>query len=80
MYLIPLLTKFRLQRKKLLNTFSPNSYGLDKKDAALKEVLQKIARLVFDGMGIAIGIILLHGKILEKSQSRTVSIILSQNH
>ena len=58
--------KVSFTEKKLLNTFSPSSYGLPKKDAALKEVLQKTDRLVSDGMGIGIGAILLHGKILEK--------------
>ena len=63
----------------MTTTFSPNSYGLAKKDAALKEALQKTDRLVFDGMGIAIGTILLHGKILEKIAEQGFSIILPQN-
>jgi N-acetylglucosaminyldiphosphoundecaprenol N-acetyl-beta-D-mannosaminyltransferase len=52
--------------KTLINTFSPNSYGVAKKDPYFKEALQNTDILVLDGMGIAIGSMLIHGKNIKK--------------
>lgn len=55
-----------LGRKNLINTFSPNSYGLALKDSRFKEALQNTDILVLDGIGIAFGSILIHGKNIKK--------------
>lgn len=60
------LEKLSRSEKKLLNTFSPNSYGLATKDSAFKEALKGSDVLVLDGIGIALGSILLHGKNIKK--------------
>ena len=52
--------------KYLLNTFSPNSYGIATQDLEFKRALRNTDILVLDGMGIAIGSILLHGKNIKK--------------
>ncbi|AYN69604.1 glycosyltransferase [Euzebyella marina] len=52
--------------KVLINTFSPNSYGLAKSDYLFEEALKKTDVLVLDGMGIAIGSILINGKNIKK--------------
>lgn len=52
--------------KKLLNTFSPNSYGLATKDKEFREALKGTDILVLDGIGIALGSIVLHGKNIKK--------------
>ena len=52
--------------KTLLNTFSPNSYGLAKTDARFETALKNTDVLVLDGMGVAIGSLLLHGKNIKK--------------
>lgn len=52
--------------KVLLNTFSPNTYGLATKDRFLQEALQNTDLLVLDGMGIAVGSLLIHGKNIKK--------------
>ncbi|TDX01769.1 WecB/TagA/CpsF family glycosyltransferase [Dinghuibacter silviterrae] len=53
-------------RKHLINTFSPNSYGLAVKDEGFKKALKGTDVLVLDGMGVAIGSMLIHGKNIKK--------------
>lgn len=60
------LSDLDCSRKHLINTFSPNSYGLALKDPAFKKALQETDVLLLDGMGIAIGSILLHGRNIKK--------------
>lgn len=52
--------------KVLINTFSPNSYGLALKDKEFEIALKNTDVLVLDGIGIALGSILLHGKNIKK--------------
>jgi N-acetylglucosaminyldiphosphoundecaprenol N-acetyl-beta-D-mannosaminyltransferase len=52
--------------KILINTFSPNSYGVALKDKAFEQALKNTDLLVLDGMGIAIGSLLIHGKNIKK--------------
>ena len=52
--------------KTLINTFSPNSYGLAIKDEAFKSALKNTDVLVLDGMGIAIGSMLIHARNIKK--------------
>ena len=60
------LENVSFSEKKLLNTFSPNSYGLATKDTEFREALKGTDILVLDGIGIALGSILLHGKNIKK--------------
>ena len=60
------LDKISYNQKTLLNTFSPNSYGLATKDKAFEKALKGTDILVLDGIGIAMGSILLHGKNIRK--------------
>ena len=60
------LSDIDLSKKSLLNTFSPNSYGLSLADKEFSIALKNTDVLVLDGMGIAIGSILLHGKNIKK--------------
>ena len=60
------LDKVEYGEKTLINTFSPNSYGLATKDPEFKEALRNTDLLVLDGVGIAIGSMLLHGKNIRK--------------
>ena len=60
------LDKVSFEGKTLLNTFSPNSYGLATKDPEFKEALKGTDILVLDGIGIALGSMLLHGKNINK--------------
>ncbi|QJW88001.1 WecB/TagA/CpsF family glycosyltransferase [Spirosoma taeanense] len=50
----------------LINTMSPNSYGLAQKDAFLDEALKNSDVLTLDGMGVAMGSIILNGKNIKK--------------
>lgn len=52
--------------KVLINTFSPNSYGVALNDKEFEEALKNTDLLVLDGMGIAIGSMLLNGKNIRK--------------
>lgn len=52
--------------KTLINTFSPNSYGLAKYDAEFETALKETDVLVLDGMGVAIGSMLINGKNIKK--------------
>ena len=60
------LDKISYNQKTLLNTFSPNSYGLATKDKAFEKALKGTDILVLDGIGIAFGSLLLHGKNIRK--------------
>ena len=53
-------------KKVLLNTFSPNTYGLATKDTHLQEALKNTDLLVLDGMGVAIGSLIINGKNIKK--------------
>ena len=52
--------------KILLNTFSPNTYGLALKDPVLESALKDTDLLVLDGMGVAIGSLIINGKNIKK--------------
>lgn len=52
--------------KLLINTFSPNSYGLALKDKNFETALKNSDLLVLDGIGIALGSILLNKKNIKK--------------
>ena len=52
--------------KVLINTFSPNSYGVALQDKEFKTALKNTDFLVLDGMGVAIGSMLLNGKNIRK--------------
>lgn len=52
--------------KILINTYSPNSYGLALKDKDYRTAIKNTDLLVLDGMGAAIGSIILHGKNIKK--------------
>ncbi len=52
--------------KTLVNTFSPNSYGLAKTDERFETALKNTDVLVLDGMGVAIGSLLINGKNIKK--------------
>src|SRR5688572_27761988 len=60
------LEKVSFAEKTLINTFSPNSYGLATKDREFSEALKGSDILVLDGVGIALGSILVHGKNIKK--------------
>ena len=60
------LSDVDLTKKHLLNTFSPNSYGISLSDNEFSVALKKTDVLVLDGMGIAIGSIILHGRNIKK--------------
>jgi len=60
------LDKVDFTKKTLINTFSPNSYGLATKDPFFKEALRNTDILVLDGVGIALGSLFLHGKNIRK--------------
>lgn len=61
------LKEVKLQESScLINTFSPNSYGLALKDKEFQQALKSTDILVLDGIGIAVGSILLHGRNIKK--------------
>lgn len=60
------LSDIEFNKKHLINTFSPNSYGIALTDREFYIALKNTDVLVLDGMGIAIGSILLHGKNIKK--------------
>lgn len=60
------LSDIEFNKKHLINTFSPNSYGIALTDKEFSIALKNTEVLVLDGMGIAIGSILLHGKNIKK--------------
>jgi N-acetylglucosaminyldiphosphoundecaprenol N-acetyl-beta-D-mannosaminyltransferase len=56
----------------LLNTISPNSYGISTKDVIFREALKKSDYLVLDGVFFALSSILLQGKNIKKNQGLDV--------
>lgn len=52
--------------KILINTISPNSYGLALKDKEFEVALKKTDFLMLDGVGIALGSLLINGKDIKK--------------
>lgn len=52
--------------KVLINTISPNSYGLALNDKKLETALKNTDLLVLDGVGIALGSLLINGKDIKK--------------
>ncbi len=57
---------------RVINTISPNSYGISTKDAAFKEALQSTDYLVLDGVYFAFASLLLKGKNIKKNQGPDV--------
>ena len=57
---------------KVINTISPNSYGLATKDAIFKNSLKESDYLVLDGVYFAFGSILLKGKNIKRNQGPDV--------
>jgi N-acetylglucosaminyldiphosphoundecaprenol N-acetyl-beta-D-mannosaminyltransferase len=57
---------------KVINTISPNSYGLATKDTEFDTALKKTDYLVLDGVYFALGSILLQGKNIKKNQGPDV--------
>ncbi len=52
--------------KVLINTISPNSYGLALKDKQFENALKNTDLLVLDGIGIALGSLLINSKNIKK--------------
>ncbi len=52
--------------KVLINTFSPNSYGVALRDKEFEVALKNTDLLVLDGMGVAIGSLILNKKNIKK--------------
>ncbi|EKB51304.1 WecB/TagA/CpsF family glycosyltransferase [Cecembia lonarensis] len=52
--------------KVLINTMSPNSYGVALKDKLFEKALKGSDLLVLDGVGVAFGSLLLNGKNIKK--------------
>lgn len=57
---------------RVINTISPNSYGLATGDAALKSALQASDFLVLDGVYFAVASMLLKGKNIKRNQGPDV--------
>ena len=57
---------------KVINTISPNSYGISTRDSVFRESLKKSDYLVLDGVYFAIASILLQGKNIKKNQGPDV--------
>jgi N-acetylglucosaminyldiphosphoundecaprenol N-acetyl-beta-D-mannosaminyltransferase len=60
------------QENKLLNTISPNSYGLSTKDKLFKQALTESDFLVLDGVYFGLSALLLEGKRIIKNQGPEV--------
>jgi N-acetylglucosaminyldiphosphoundecaprenol N-acetyl-beta-D-mannosaminyltransferase len=59
-------------KTELLNTISPNSYGISTRDLEFKDALKKSDYLVLDGVYFALASILLKGKNIKKNQGPDV--------
>lgn len=59
-------------RTELLNTISPNSYGISTKDEKFREALKNSDYLVLDGVYFALSSILLKGRNIPKNQGPDV--------
>lgn len=57
---------------KLINTISPNSYGISTKDSEFRKSLQNSDYLVLDGVYFALSSIFLNGKNIKKNQGPDV--------
>lgn len=57
---------------KVINTISPNSYGVATKDAKFKQALRASDYLVLDGVYFAIASLLLQGKNIKRNQGPDV--------
>lgn len=57
---------------KVVNTISPNSYGISVKDAVFRTALKKSDYLVLDGVYFALSSILLQGKNIKRNQGPDV--------
>jgi N-acetylglucosaminyldiphosphoundecaprenol N-acetyl-beta-D-mannosaminyltransferase len=68
LYKIPLNNK----KSRVINTISPNSYGLSTKDAMFENALKKSDYLVLDGVYFAFASLLLLGKNIKKNQGPDV--------
>ncbi|MGZ3810611.1 MAG: WecB/TagA/CpsF family glycosyltransferase [Mucilaginibacter sp.] len=60
------LSDLDFSKKILINTFSPNSYGLALKDQRFEIALKNSDVLVLDGVGVAFASIFLNGKNIKK--------------
>ncbi|MEO7045494.1 MAG: WecB/TagA/CpsF family glycosyltransferase [Ferruginibacter sp.] len=60
------LSEINYSKKILLNTFSPNSYGIAKRDRDFSVALKNSDILLLDGVGIAVGSIILYGRNIRK--------------
>lgn len=56
----------------IINTISPNSYGVAKKDYEFEQALKESDYLVLDGVYFALGSILIKGKNIKKNQGPEV--------
>ena len=59
-------------KTQMLNTISPNSYGISTKDMIFREALKNSDYLVLDGVYFALASILLQGKNIQKNQGPDV--------
>ena len=68
------LTKISLENEspQMLNTISPNSYGISTKDSLFEVALKKSDYLVLDGVYFALSSIFLQGKNIKKNQGPDV--------
>jgi N-acetylglucosaminyldiphosphoundecaprenol N-acetyl-beta-D-mannosaminyltransferase len=57
---------------KVINTISPNSYGVSTKDTEFREALKKTDFLVLDGVYFAFASLLLQGKNIKRNQGPDV--------
>ena len=66
------LNNILFSKKSLLNTISPNSYGISTRDPLFRESLKQSDYLVLDGVYFALSSILLQGKNIQKNQGPDV--------
>jgi N-acetylglucosaminyldiphosphoundecaprenol N-acetyl-beta-D-mannosaminyltransferase len=68
------LSKINIQNQtcRVINTISPNSYGITTKDSEFKFALQNTDYLVLDGVYFALAPMLLQGKNIRKNQGPDV--------
>jgi N-acetylglucosaminyldiphosphoundecaprenol N-acetyl-beta-D-mannosaminyltransferase len=57
---------------RVINTISPNSYGISTKDDEFKQALKTSDYLVLDGVYFALASIILHGKNIKRNQGPDV--------
>lgn len=60
------------KERKILNTISPNSYGISTKDPLFRDALKKTDYLVLDGVYFALASMLLKGTNIQKNQGPAV--------